>query len=86
MKIFKIDNQIIDAQSIENISDIMNFRTFDPTILSFTIKLKNGSIINYVKEYSPDNQLATLLELEELQLKIKKEIKKEVRNDYMSVL
>ena len=76
MGIIKFENKKIEGNLIEDVSDIINLTNLSPSILSFTINLKNGEFINYFREYDDGNESAILLELEKIHLQIKKELKR----------
>ncbi len=76
MGIIKFENKKIEGNLIEDVSDIINLTNLSPSILSFTINLKNGEFINYFQEYDDGNESAILLKLEKIHLQIKKELKR----------
>ncbi len=76
MGIIKFGNKKMEGNLIEDVSDIINLTNLSPSILTFTINLKNGEFINYFQEYDDGNESAILLKLEKIHLQIKKELKR----------
>jgi hypothetical protein len=78
---FKISGQLIKASEIEFISNIGEFSKPDVKAYYFSLKLKNGKIFNYYKEYNESNQLLHHLEVVQLHQEITNTMKTNSKMD-----